>query len=55
MERETSLLLGVDIGGDLLHRLGKGGVGAHLLLHLVQTVQHRGVIPVAEGLADIVE
>ena len=47
--------LGVDVGGDLLHHLGKGGVGTHLLLHLIQRVQHRGVVPVTKFLADVVE
>ena len=50
---EIGLLLVVDVGGDLLDLFGVGRVGAHFLLHLVQGVQHRGVVPVAEFLADV--
>ena len=48
-------MLGVDVGGDLLHHFGKGGVGAHLGLHLVQRVQYGGVIPMSELLTDVVK
>ena len=48
-------LFAVDVGGDLLHLFGKGGVGAHRALHLVKRVQNSGVVPVAELLADVVQ
>ena len=33
--KNVELCLRVYIGGDLLHRLGKGGVNTHFLLHLI--------------------
>ena len=42
----------VDIGLDLLHRLGESGVFFHLLFYLLERVEHRGVIPVVKDLAD---
>ena len=33
--KTVELRLGIDVGGDLLHRLGKGGVNTHFLLHLI--------------------
>ena len=53
MEKRSFLI--VDVGGDLLDLFGVGRIGAHLFLHLIQRVKHRGVIPVAELLADVVE
>ncbi len=50
---KDSSLFGVDVGGDGLDHLGKGGIGAHLLLHLIQRVQHRGMVAAAELLADV--
>lgn len=46
-------LLGVDVGGDLLHRLGEGGVFLHPLLHLLQGVEDGGVVSAAKLLADV--
>ena len=48
-----ALLLGVDISGDLLHRLGEGGLFLHPLLHLLQGVEDGGVVSAAELLADV--
>ena len=43
----------VDIGLDLLHRLGESGVFFHLLFYLLERVEHRRVIPVVKDLADL--
>ena len=43
----------VDIGFDLLHRLGKRGILLHLLFDLLQRIEHCGVIPVVEYLANL--
>lgn len=50
--RQTPLMPVVDIGFDLLHRLGKRGILLHLLFDLLQRIEYRGVIPVVEYLAD---
>ena len=47
-------MLGADVRLDLLDRFGERGIGLHLLFHLLNGVQHSGVVPVAEELADIV-
>ena len=43
----------VDIGLDLLHRLGESGVFFHLLFYLLERVEHRRVIPIVKDLADL--
>ena len=45
----------VDIGLDLLHRLGKGWLLFHLFLHLLDGVEDGGVVPVVEDLADVIQ
>ena len=44
----TALAAGVDIGLDGLHGFGKGGVLLLLLFHLLDGIQHRGVVPVVK-------
>ena len=41
-------LFGVDVGDDGLDGFGEPGVGIHFLLHLLDGVEHRGVVPSAE-------
>ena len=46
---------GVDVGLDLLDPLGEGGVLLHLLFHLLDGIQNRGVVPVVKDLADVIQ
>ena len=46
------LPFGVDVGLDLLDHLGKGRILFHLLFDLLDGIEHRGVVPVVEDLAD---
>lgn len=48
------LPFGVDIGFDLLHGFGERRFLFHFLFHLLDGIQHCGVVPVIELLADIV-
>ena len=45
---------GCDIGFQLFHCLGKGGIFFHFLLHLVDGIHYRGMVPVVEEPSDVV-
>lgn len=51
--KTVKLRLGINVGGNFLYRLSKGGVNAHLLLYLVQAIEDSSMIAAAEELTDI--